>query len=344
MRKTEFIKTPRHRISPKDSPYLIAEIGLNHNGSLTLAKEMSLAAKSAGAHAVKFQMYRSEYFIEPRASLGEGANGSLLDFFRSFELTESEWKELRNYADSVNMDFLCSVFDKPSLDFYRTLDPFAVKIASGDISNQILIEDAVETGIPILLSTGTAEESEVQKAVSWIPEDYPLLVFQCVSSYPARPEDANLMTIRNWTDTLNPLVGLSDHTSGIHVSAAAVALGACAIERHFTTNKNLEGPDHKISLDPAEFRDMAKVIRTVYGARGDGRKSVRPSEEPARMGGRRSLYTARDLKAGSILAREDLIALRPGGGIPADQYKNITGKKLLSDLPAGTMISRNHIS
>ena len=314
MNRANRIATRFHSLGSDSPPYIIAEIGLNHNGNLDLARDMIREAARCGVHAVKFQLFSVESFLSP----GEGGKDrSILDFFSRYTFSEKEWRTLFEEATSIELDFLCSVFDRDSLEFYRSLSPSAVKIASGDVSNRLLIEDVVATGLPLLLSTGTAGEKEVERALSWIPETIPLVLFQCVSAYPAPVEEMNLRVLSRWKEKYAAPVGLSDHTMGNEISLGAIALGGCAIERHFTLDRNMEGPDQKLSLEPREMKSLVEESRRLYSALGNGEKETTPGEAGARSGGRRSLHFARDLVEGSSLRREDLLPLRPGGGADA---------------------------
>ncbi|MCE9600536.1 MAG: N-acetylneuraminate synthase family protein [Spirochaetia bacterium] len=313
--------------------YLIAEIGLNHNGDLTLARKMVDAAKAAGADAVKFQLYSSKHFIHPDAKLG---NGSLQDFFAQFELKPAEWEALASHTRSCGLEFFCSIFDFPSVDLYSKLAPSIIKIASCDINNRPLMQYAAQAipGAITWISTGTASELEVESLVAWGKTNLNQMgIFQCVSCYPAKPEEYNLNLIPSWKKKFNLPVGVSDHTPGIAVSIASVTLGARAIERHFTLSHDLPGPDQKISLEPGVFSAMAQAIREVESAMGDGVKRALPSEEGPRKFGRRGTYLAHDISAGQPLAAGDLLFLRPGVEGPGPDVI-LTGKKLKANRKA----------
>ncbi len=322
------IKTQFYTIGAGLEPYVIAEIGLNHNGILELAKQMAQSAASCGAHAVKFQLYDSDFFLQSAARLGDGKPGSLPEFFRSFELKKKEWIELAAFVRKCGVDFICSVFDSPSLDFYMTLNPSLIKISSCDIDNRILLEEAAAKQLPILLSTGTATEEEIKNALEWIrPGGAPVVLMQCVSSYPADPADYNLNVLARWREVFQLPAGISDHCEENFISAAATALGACVIERHFTLDRNLPGPDQKISLDPARLSEMTRAVKAVYAGLGNGKKVSCLSEEAPRKYGRRALYAARDIPAGSAVGSGDFIAKRPGGGISPSRIGDLAGKK-----------------
>ena len=333
------IETEFHRIEAEGAPYLIAEIGLNHNGEADLARRTIEASARSGASAVKFQLYRSDHFIDGASVLGEGGPGSLRDFFRTFELSQDVWRELAALARGLNVDFFCSVFDRPSFEFYRTLEPRLVKIASCDITNRPLLEAVRESGLPVLLSTGTADEDEIGRAIGWL-QGVPLVLLQCVSAYPARPEDYNLAVLDGWRRRYGVPVGISDHCEDNGVSLASVALGGCAIERHFTLDRTLPGPDHALSLEPDDFARLAREARAVHAARGgaDERRPVE-AEAGARKFGRRALYLAREARGGAVVAAEDLIALRPGDGIGAEVLAEILGRAWTRDVQPGERLT-----
>lgn len=328
------------RIAADAPPYLIAEIGLNHNGDFDLARRIADAAAESGAHAAKFQLYRSECFLHPQAPLGDGPPGGLAEFFRQFELRERDWPRLAEHVRALGLDFFCSVFDAPSFELYASLDARAVKVASCDIDNALLFEAIARGSWAVFLSTGTASEAEVDRAVfEWLPADRPRLVMECVSSYPAAPADYRLRLLLRWRDRFG-LVGLSDHSETNALSFSAAALGATAIERHFTLSRDLPGPDQKLSLDPPDLRALADGLRAVYAAlRSAPEKTPRESERGPLQFGRRSLYAARAISAGQRLTPEDLIAQRPGSaGAPADAARTLYGLQAPADLPAGAPI------
>lgn len=333
------LRSESREISLEAPPYLIAEIGLNHNGDVELARRMIDAAAESGAHAAKFQLFRSDVFINPRAKLGDGAPGSLSAFFGQFELKPAEWRVVAEHARRAGLDFFCSVFDAPSFELYRDLGASLLKIASSDLNNQSLFEFAAAGPWGLLISAGASEEAEVERAVSWLPADLPLLVFECVSHYPAEPEEYNLSVLSRWRNTFHVQTGLSDHCPENWTSFAAVALGAAAIEKHFTLSHDLPGPDQKLSATPAQFRELADGARALFLARRDRARVPAESEAPVRRYGRRSLYAARFVPAGTPLTAADLIAARPGGvGLAADQWHAAAGRSYAFDLQAGDPI------
>lgn len=325
------IQTEFHTISEESDIYLIAEIGLNHNGDEKLALKMIEEAVEAGAHAVKFQLFNSEKFIDHRLSFPQSQPGSIRAFFKRFELPAQSYKKLAEAARELKTDFLASVFDEDSLSFYcGELGGSIVKIASGDLTNRPLLESVRKKGLKILLSTGASNESEIEKVTQWI--GVPEILMQCVSQYPAEPCDYNLNVLPVWRQKYKTLTGISDHCLENDLTAAAAALGVCAVEKHFTTDRKLHGADHAMSATPEVFQNLARAVKAVKDAMGDGVKRCMPSEETVRSSARRSLYYSGSLKKGHILTGQDLIALRPGDGIEAWQTGQVTGKKLLKDV------------
>ncbi|HMU84562.1 MAG TPA: N-acetylneuraminate synthase family protein [Leptospiraceae bacterium] len=331
------METEHHRIGQGQKPYLIAEIGLNHNGDPALAKKLVDAARTSGAHAVKFQLYDSDHFIHEEARLGDG---SLREFFRQFELSSAQWHDLAGYARSCGLDFFCSVFDFPSIELYASLSPRLIKIASCDLTNRPLIQECAHRlpGVPLMIATGTADEAEVESLMAWIRSlSSPVILLECVSHYPANPDEYNIGLIQQWNQKFDVPVGISDHTSGIGVSLAACLLGAVAVERHFTTSHDLPGPDQKISLTAETFALMRNEIDAALSTRRSGNKQVQKSESAPRKFGRRGVYAARDIKSGSTLSDQDLLFMRPGGdGVRPEE--NLAGRTLKKDKKTGDMI------
>ncbi len=340
------IVTEFHRIAPDAPPYVIAEVGLNHNGDVALAERQVAAAHAAGAHAAKFQYFHSALFLAPEASFGDGPAGSLRDFFRQFELSFSDWQRLADFTRGLGLDFSCSVFDNESLAQYRRLAPAYVKIASGDVDNRLLVE-AAAASLPVVLSTGTADQAEVDRAVGWLRAAAAaggastFAVLQCVSLYPALPEEYNLSILPRWRERYGCPIGISDHCAGNAVSIAAVALGACVVERHFTVDRNLPGPDQTISIEPDELRALVDSVGQVHRALGDGEKRCLEREEPVRRGARRSLRAAAALATGDTLSAADILPVRPTGGLPASEALSLLGRRLATSVSSGQLLSED---
>ena len=334
------LTTHFHRIAPDSAPYIIAEIGLNHNGDVALAEQLIRAARQAGAHAAKFQMFHSELLIAPQATLGEGPPGSLVDFFRQFELPAADWKQLAQAARDCGIDFACSVFDFESLQLYASLEPAYVKIASGDVDNRPLLE-AAAARLPVIFSTGTANAAEVEQAVTWLKsanQSRAFAILQCVSLYPAQPEEYNLAVIPSWKEEYGCPIGISDHCLGNDVSLGAVALGASIVERHFTLDRSLPGPDQSMSIEPAELRALVDAAGRIFSARGDGVKRCLERELPVRQGARRSLHASRAIARGETVHDADLLPLRPAGGLSPVLSRALLGRKAVRDLAQGERI------
>lgn len=318
-------------------PYIIAEIGLNHNGDENLAIQMIEAAARSGAHAVKFQLYKTENFIEKKASLPSSVEGSLFEFFKKFELSTSTWIKLKELADKLKVDFLCSVFDRESLFFYYSeLNSEFIKIASTDLNNYLLLDEVKKMNFKMILSTGASEEKEIEDVVKRYGK--PFLLMQCVSHYPALPIEYNLSILSYWKNKYNCLVGISDHCMDNKIAIASLFFNCSAIEKHFTIDKNLPGPDQKLSILPEELRQLRNDLEILQKSIGKPVKISLDTEENVRMFGRRSLFYNKDLQKGHKLNKEDIIALRPGGGIPPNEYEQIINKTLTKDVKKGERV------
>lgn len=335
------MKTEHHSIGPDAAIYLIAEIGLNHNGSEELAIKMIEAAARSGASCAKFQLFHAPHFIAGGAALGESGPGSLQAFFEKFQLPASSWRRLVQACEANRIDFLCSVFDTPSLDLYQALGHRPVKVASTDLVCRPFLEEVRRRKLPMYLSTGASEEAEVERTLEWIGK--PELLFQCVSSYPADPADYNLSVLPYWQKKYQCLTGISDHCMDLDISLMAPALGAVAIERHFTLDRSLEGPDQALSSTPEQFQELVSRLALLQKAMGDGIKKCQPSEEPVRSGGRRSLYVARSLSAGHILEPGDMLAMRPGGGLDSSRMQEFVGQRLARDVQEGDLLDQEYL-
>jgi len=257
-------------IGEEEPCFIIAEAGVNHNGSIELAKKLIDAAKDAGADAVKFQTFKTENVVVKDAQKAEyqketTGEGSQYEMIKKLELTEEDFRELADYAKEKDIMFLSSPFDKESVDLLNELDVPAFKVGSGEITNLPLLRYIAKKEKPIILSTGMSTLGEIEEALDVIRSEgvEDIILLHCVSNYPARIEDVNLRALGTLKQAFKLPVGFSDHTLGITAPIAAVALGACVIEKHFTLDRNLPGPDHKASLEPEELKEMAKAIREV---------------------------------------------------------------------------------
>ena len=339
-------------LGPEAPCFVIAEAGINHNGSPDLARQLVDLAHEAGADAVKFQTFQAERLVSPDAPKARyqiaNTNGaeSQLEMLKSCQLSYEDFTGLFDYCRHKGIVFLSTPFDAASLDFLVELGVPALKIGSGEVTNLPLLAQAARTGLPVILSTGMSNLAEVEAAVRTLRAGGcdRLAVLHCTSNYPAKPADANLRAMDTLAETFGVPVGYSDHTEGIAVSLASVALGAKVLEKHFTLDRSLPGPDHLASVGPEELKALVAGVRIVEQSLGSGSKEPCKSEDNTREVARRSLFTARDLAAGAVLRPEDLIALRPGTGIPPTEMESVCGRQAVRDLAAGTMLQREHLS
>lgn len=336
--------------------FIVAEAGVNHDGDLETALGLVRAAADAGADAVKFQTFRADLVCAPaapKAAYQEARTPpaeTQTQMLRRLELPWSWHHLLRDEARSRGIEFLSTAFDPESVDFLVSLGVPALKIPSGEVTNPRLLERIAAHRLPVLCSTGMCSMEEVAWVVEFLrvrgvgTGGTPLVLLHCVTSYPAPLGEVNLRALSTLAKAFDLPVGYSDHTEGIEVAVAAVALGARVIEKHLTLDRRRAGPDHAASLNPDEFGSMVRSVRRVESALGDGRKAPAPSEIPMREIVRRSLATSRSLPRGRVLERNDLIALRPGGGIDPRRETEIVGRALACDLPPGTILLDEHLS
>jgi N-acetylneuraminate synthase/N,N'-diacetyllegionaminate synthase len=326
--------------------FIIAEAGVNHNGDVKLAKQLIDVAVAAGADAVKFQTFKAEQVVSSLAPKAQyqldttDVDESPLEMLQRLELSCEASRHLRDYCQERDIIFLSTPFDRGSADFLEQLGVPAFKIGSGEITNWPLLEHVASKGKTIVLSTGMSYLSEVGEAVRVIQDtgNDQLVLLHCVSNYPAAPACANLRAIGTMAVAFQVPVGFSDHTPGIEVSLAAVAMGACMVEKHFTLDKNLPGPDHRASLDPHELKALVRGIRIVESASGDGVKRPAQSERDNRELVRRSLAAGCDIPAGTILTSELLESLRPASGISPTLRQQVVGRKTRRSLAVGQLI------
>ncbi|MBS0358706.1 MAG: N-acetylneuraminate synthase [Proteobacteria bacterium] len=334
--------------------FVIAEAGVNHNGDIQLAKELVRAAVDVGADAVKFQTFTAEKLVNASAEKAEyqkstTGHGSQFQMLKALELNESMHIELMDLCVGLGIEFMSTGFDEESIDFLVKLGVKRLKIPSGEITNFSLLTHMAKYDLPMILSTGMSDLVEVDEAIVKIQEvrnqaefkqalSKVLTILHCTSNYPADFSDVNLRALNTLSQHTQLPVGYSDHTAGILIAPLAVALGATVIEKHFTLDKSLPGPDHLSSLEPNEFKMMMTHIRQTELSLGDGIKAPRDSELPVRDLVRRSVTIKRNLKKGSELQVEDLELLRPGSGIEPKHLNSVIGKAIKIDLQAGTTL------
>lgn len=339
-------------VGPNHPCFIIAEAGVNHNGSLESARQLIDVAVQAGADAVKFQTFKAERLATPDAPKAEyqlrntGGTESQYEMLQRLELSEDAHRDLLTYCQERGILFMSTPFDEGSADFLDELNIAVFKIPSGEVTNLPFVEHVARKQKPLIVSTGMADLNEVETAVRTIEAsgNPSLILLHCVSNYPASSADANLRAMQTMQETFNVAVGYSDHTLGIEVALAAVALGACVIEKHFTLSRDLPGPDHRASLEPEELAAMVRGIRTVEAALGHGRKEPAASEAEIAAVARRSLVAALDLSAGTELTERMIAIRRPGTGLPAAMLSEIVGRRLRVPARAGALLTLEMLS
>jgi|SaaInlStandDraft_2_1057019.scaffolds.fasta_scaffold41035_2 N,N'-diacetyllegionaminate synthase len=323
-------------ISDTAPVFIIAEIGINHNGKLETAKKLIDVAKQSGSDCVKFQTFVAEEEISKNAPLAEYQKGEFsnqLEMVKKLELTKEEFKNLKNYAENLKIEFLSTPFDELSVDVLEEINVVGYKISSGDLNNIKLLKKIALTKKPIILSTGMANIDEIQEATQLLKNqgaDYSLL--HCVSSYPTKIEDCNLLAISSLKEKFGVLVGFSDHTIGNEAALLAVALGAKIIEKHITLDKTMSGPDHSMSMNPNEFQKFVSDIRKAEISLGNGIKRCLPCEEEIKKVARKSIVSSRSMNKGEIINEFDLKLKRPGTGIEPKYLDKVIGKCLKKNI------------
>lgn len=323
-------------------PYIIAEIGANHNGNMEIAKKLIDVAKECGSDCVKFQSWTPSSLIakeeyERNVKYNDSAKkhfGSLREMVEAYYLREDQHFELKKYCNESNIDFSSSPFSNEEVDLLMKLNVPFIKIASMDINNLSLIEYAAQTGMPIVLSTGMSDLSEIEVAIKTIEKqnNFQIILLHCIAIYPPKFEDINLNNIIMLKQTFGYPVGFSDHSFGTHIPLAAITLGACIIEKHFTLDKNMSGWDHEISANPIELRQIVQYGKEIVTSLGGFKRVVSTDEFLKRAKFRRSIVLSRDMKRGDILDKNDLLFKRPGTGIPPNELPYVIGRKLVHDI------------
>lgn len=327
--------------------FVIAEAGVNHNGSLDTAKRMIDAAAQAGADAVKFQTFKADSLVrrDARKAAYQEENArdrqeTQYDMLKHLELTEQMHHELMDYCKEKEILFLSTPFDTDSLKMLVERGITILKVPSGEVTNYPYLREIGRTGKPVIMSTGMCDLEEVKAAVSLLQENSSgeITLLHCNTEYPTPMEDVNLRAMCTLRDELHLPVGYSDHTQGIEVPVAAVAMGAVVIEKHFTLDRNMDGPDHKASLEPEELKAMVRAIRNIETALGEGMKKPSPSELKNRDVARKSIVAKRDIRRGELFTEENLTAKRPGSGISPMRWKDVIGRTADRDYGQDDMI------
>jgi sialic acid synthase SpsE len=329
---------------------VIAEIGVNHDGSVGRALELVDVAAKCQADAVKLQVFRASHLMHSSGSFAAYQKAQCAEtdpaaMLRKYELSPEAIERIVYAIRQRGMMPLATPFSIRDVATIDSLHLPAIKIASPDLVNRPLLMQAARLGKPLLISAGGASMDEVAQAVDWLRSwEAPFALLHCVSSYPTPNRDANLCWIEEMARRFNVPIGYSDHTTEIFSGAMAVAAGACIVEKHLTYDRSAAGPDHAASADPREFAEYVRLVRLADTLRGRPGKRVLKLEEDVRRVSRQSLVLSRSLGAGEILRREDLIIQRPGTGIPAAMSERVVGRKILAALEAGTMLQWDMIS
>lgn len=329
---------------------VIAEAGVNHNGSIEIAKQLVDKAAEAGADFIKFQTFKSEKLVSKyarqadyqRRNIGKESDDSQLSMLKKLELSEEDHLELMDYCQKKGIKFFSTAFDLESIDYLHSLNLGLWKIPSGEITNYPYIKKIAGYGELVILSTGMCELSDIKAAYKVLTNNgirkEQITILHCNTEYPTPYEDVNLRAMTALKDEFEVEVGYSDHTKGIEVPIAAVALGATVIEKHFTLDRNMEGPDHKASLEPDELKAMVSAIRHIEQALGSGHKTVSESERKNITIARKSIVAACDIKAGEIFTEENLTVKRPGNGISPMKWDEVIGLKAIRNFAEDEII------
>ena len=326
--------------------YIIAEAGVNHNGSLELAKKLVDVAKEAGVDSVKFQTFKSEYLVTKTARKADYQTDntqneeSQYEMLKKLELSYSDFEELFNYCKKKEIDFLSTPFDMESAEFLNSIGMKIWKIPSGEITNLPLLQYIGSRNSKIILSTGMSDIEEVEDAVKVLNESgkNEIILLHCTTQYPAPYESVNLKAMCTLRDRFDIDVGYSDHTTGSEVAVAAVSLGAKVIEKHFTLDRTMDGPDHKASVEPNELRQLVSSIRNIELALGDGNKRIQEAELNNRDIARKSIVARSDIKKGEIITESMLIMKRPGTGVSPMRLNEVLGTRAKKDFHEDDMI------
>lgn len=330
------IKIGNHLIGEGEPVYIVAEIGINHNGDVKLAKQMIDAAIDCGVDAIKMQIFKAEEFISDLNSTytyfsqGKNITESMFQMFKRYEFDEKELSEIFNYCSGKKIDFFATPQNPSDLDFLLScVDVPVIKVGSDDLTNLELLDYYARKGKPLIISAGMAHISEIEDAVNTIhgTGNCDLIILHCISTYPTDAEDVHLRKMLTIRSTFNVIIGFSDHTVGSTAAIGAATLGACVIEKHFTLDKNLPGPDHWFSADPVELKNLVNGIRFIEQAMGN--TTIQPTQKELEMRAlyRLSITASKDISPGQIIQRDSIEFKRPGTGIPPKYLKWVLGRK-----------------
>lgn len=324
---------------------IIAEAGVNHNGDIDLAFKLVDEAKKAGADCIKFQTFKTENLVSVNAEKADYQKkttgvGSQIDMLKKLELSYADFALLKSYCEKIGICFISTPFDFESIDYLEELDIRFWKIPSGEVTNFPYLKAIAKTGRPVIMSTGMCDIEDIRNAVDVLIHNgtTEIKLLHCNTEYPTPFEDVNLNAMKTIKDTFGYEVGYSDHTKGIEVPIAAVAMGATIIEKHFTLDRNMEGPDHKASLEPNELAQMIKSIRNIEKALGTNIKTPSDSEKKNIVIARKSIVAKKQINKGDIFSEENITVKRPGCGISPMKWDSVIGLKAIRDFEEDELI------
>jgi len=331
--------------------FIIAEAGVNHNGDIKIAHKLIDAAVNAKADAVKFQTFNVDNLVTKSAPKADyqikntGSNETQYEMLESLQLSKNDFIELQKHCDEKKILFLSSPFDMESIDLLCDINVSALKIPSGEITNLPLLKYAANSHIPLIISTGMSTLVEIKLALDTINEtgNKELILLHCVSNYPAADNESNLKAIDTLYKNFNIPIGFSDHSLGKNISLAAVARGACVIEKHLTIDKKMSGPDHLASLNPNEFQDLVTSIRSVESALGNGEKVMQPSEYSTSLIARKSIFAAKNIEKGKKIEESMIKISRPGTGISPSMLSDVLLSYAENDINKGEMLKLENL-
>ncbi len=347
------IKIGNKEISINSDPFIIAEVGINHNGELQKAFEMIQVAKEAGADCVKFQTFKASEFVGDKSQMftykseGKEVTESMLEMFSRYEFSEKEWHQIKEKCDELGIIFMSTPQNISDLEILLKIGVPALKVGSDDFTNLPLLKSYAETKKTLIVSMGMSDMSEIFESLSEIGtfQGYPTILLLCTSQYPTPSKDVNLLKLKTLANAFpNLILGFSDHSEGPLASSLAVALGAKVFEKHFTLNKNLPGPDHWFSEDPSSLKIWIDNIREANIMLGNGLLIPTEKELEMRVLARRSVVALRDIKAGEVYTAENIGLRRPGNGLPPKLFKNILGFKSSNELEKGSLLTYKDIN
>jgi sialic acid synthase SpsE len=333
------IKINDRIIGKNYQPFVIAEVGVNHNGEIETAKKLALLAKKAGADAVKFQYHIPEKEMLKEVPHSLNFDKPLWEILEETNLTLEEQIEIKNYCDNIGIIYLCTPFSREAADILdEEVGVAAFKIGSGELTNLPLMKHIAKKCKPMIVSTGMSTIEEIKETADFLKkQNAQFVLMHCTSEYPAKYEDVNLKLIPKYIEMFQVPVGLSDHSQGIYTALGSVALGASLLEKHFTLNRMQKGPDHKVSIEPNELTELVEGVNAIYKALGETKK-ILEEEKPIIAWARESVVSLVDIKQGTTITEDAVWVKRPGTGIPAKYLEKIIGMKTKRDIPKDTLL------